>query len=59
MELEYIPIEDRIKYNKEDTETIKESSDIVKAREQEVVFADGKIRYTLLVQGFKNSDGKP
>ena len=58
MELEYIPIEDRIKCNKEDTETIKESSNIV--REQEMVFADGKARYALYsVQGFKNSDGKP
>lgn len=58
MELEYLPLEDRIKYSTEDTQTIQDSSNIV--REQEMMFADGKARYTLYsVQGFKDSSGKP
>lgn len=49
---------DRIKYSTEDTQTIQDSSNIV--REQEMMFADGKARYTLYsVQGFKDSSGKP
>lgn len=58
LDLEYLPLEDRILYQKEDEETIQNVSDIKK--EMPIPFADGKIHTNLYwVKGFRKIDGSP
>ena len=58
LDLEYLPMEDRILYQKEDEETIKNTSELQK--EMPIPFADGKVHTTLYwIKGFKRTDGTP
>ncbi|MBF0194874.1 MAG: transporter substrate-binding domain-containing protein [Magnetococcales bacterium] len=58
LELEYLPMEDRIRYQKEDEETIKTIGKV--HREMVVPFSDGENHHTLYwVQGFAKEDGEP
>ncbi len=58
LDLEYLPMEDRILYQKEDEETIQNLTEVQK--EMPIPFADGKIHQTLYwIKGFKKNDGSP
>lgn len=58
MDLDYLPMEDRINYQKEDEKTIKECAHV--SKEQTMPFANGKMHETLYsVTGFKKEDGSP
>jgi class 3 adenylate cyclase/PAS domain-containing protein len=58
LDLEYLPMEDRILYQKEDEETIQNLAEVQK--EMPIPFADGKIHQTLYwIKGFKKNDGSP
>ena len=58
LDLEYLPMEDRILYQKEDEETIQNLGEVQK--EMPIPFADGKIHQTLYwIKGFKKNDGTP
>lgn len=58
LDLEYLPTEDRINYQKEDEDVIQNSSELQK--EMPIPFADGKIHDTLYwIKGFKKNDDTP
>lgn len=58
LDLEYLPIDDRIKFQKEDLEVIKNSSSA--SYELSIVLADGVLHSMLYsVDGFALSDGSP
>ncbi len=58
LDLEYLPMEDRILYQKEDEETIQNLAEVQK--EMPIPFADGKVHQTLYwIKGFKKNDGTP
>jgi PAS domain S-box-containing protein len=58
LDLEYLPMEDRILYQKEDEEIILNSGELQK--EMPIPFADGRIHDTLYwIKGFKKNDGSP
>jgi len=58
LDLEYLPLEDRMSYQAEDEAVIANASSI--AREMPIPFADGKIHQTLYyVTGFRTTEGKP
>lgn len=56
MDLEYLPLEDRIAYQAEDMNTIATTGTVCKT--MPIPFADGKVHSTLYyVAGFRNADG--
>ena len=58
LDLEYLPMEDRLIYQKEDEETIQNLAELQK--EMPIPFADGKVHQTLYwIKGFKKNDGSP
>ncbi len=58
LDLEYLPIEDRIKFQQEDTKAIKDASRL--SYELPIVYADGLIHKTLYsIDGFKLKNGDP
>ena len=58
LDLEYLPEEDRILYQKEDEEVIASAGAV--SKEMQISFADGALHDTLYwVSGFRKSDGSP
>lgn len=58
LELEYLPMKERIRFHREDMKVIKEAGR--RSIELPITYADGKTHITLYsVDGFKLSDGKP
>lgn len=58
LDLEYLPLEDRILYQKEDEDVIRNAAELKK--EMPIPFADGKVHYTLYwIKGFRKKDGTP
>lgn len=58
LDLEYLPMEDRIHYQKEDEEVIQTSTELQK--EMPIPFADGKIHETLYwIKGIRKTDNTP
>ncbi len=58
LELDFLPMEDRLRYQAEDVEAIKLSSAVIK--EQQMTLGNGQMHYTIYsVNGFKNGKGEP
>ncbi len=58
LDLEYLPIEDRIKFQQEDTAAIKDASRL--SYELPIVYADGLVHTTLYtIDGFRLKNGEP
>ena len=58
LDLEYLPLEDRLMYHEEDVRVIQGT--LALEREQEMAYADGMIHHTLYcVNGFQTFNGKP